>query len=275
MSNPNLVRKVITDINGVTSTRWVKADGSDSPRAINITPPSVAQQLADTPKARMERALDVFSMETLSEGGYRNGVGEKAYNNLWFLAQHAPQLLERLISQSSDDGHLGSLWHHRVNSITMSPLTHDDRDREQHLTTWERRLDIYPMGIDLIQSIGDHNGIDKLLRDHTLATENTVYNLISWGTNTLNRDATEKPDPELAKAVALICIIRGYHDERYWRMDNSRLQYADIAEDAEYISKHVAEVTALVPELVERKSHDPELIRNMLSQASSLREGML
>lgn len=268
MGVSNLIKKTITDKNGVTGTRWVKPDNSPSRPFSGAKPPAPAHPANDA-SARMQDAMEQLYMD-------RSTMEGNAYENMWFLAQHAPDCLNRLVDQLSSSSDLSLLWHDKLERMPMFSVNRDERDRELSIQTWERRLDLYPMGIDLIQSIGDHSDNPAVLRGYTASVDNKVYDLLSFGTNTMTRHATEKPDPELAKAVALICIIRGAYDERLWRIPSAHLQYAAIEDDAEFIKDHVEEVTSMVPELVARKSHDRELIESILNvESQALREGML
>lgn len=269
MTSPNLVPKQITDKNGVTKKHWVRPDASSTLQKPLPAPVAAETVLEERePQWTLDDALEVFR----PDGG---NSSDTSYKNLWFLAHHSQELLDRLLDQCAD-ANLQALWERKIHKVKMTPYKDVPLENQLQLDDWERRLDIYPLGNELIHLVGDDGKNPGLLREHTGTLEVKVTSMLMWGTNLSNRDNREKPAPDLVKALALICIIRGAYDERCWRMNNDNLQYADIEEDAAYISQHVDEVKALVPELVQRKSHDTGLIREMLEgQSKSLTSGML
>lgn len=275
MRSNNLVPKPITDKNGVTRTHWVVPEGSDASR--KPLPAPLASFQAKDEQSSVQLMAEALHL-LYPDGCDRESIG---YQNLWFLAQHAPQQMQLLNEQCSGNDALRDLWIQKMDRVTMfsretSRKMSDEQKRDSInglLAIWTQRLHVYPLGMELIERLGDHWNNPGLLREYTNKLEREVYNLL-W-----SRPLSQRNEPvpdETLEALALIGIIRGIYGRQDNPNDNSGFNYKSVSADIDYIQQHVDEVREVVPELVKRGRYDLALIKEMVNgPARSLTSGML
>lgn len=253
----HLVPEQRTDKNGVTKTRWVRPGGS----GVNTSaiPAPIVPANASNETKLLYTALETF----------KNNLSGDAVANIEFLGKNSPKMLEQIIEQCTDKT-MWTLWHRHLTSGNINSTHLTEYGIAQKVKAIEDRILVFPIATDLVKRLGDYSNSYQLM-----SNVGDVYNRV----NVLMRHGVQKNvdhAPELIQAVTIISVVRGVYASALWRMDNTNTLFSDIEEDARYVSEHLEEVMMLVPELVERKSHDVALLKQIIeSDAPALGSGSL
>jgi hypothetical protein len=263
----SLIPEQRPDRNGHLVTRWVRTFNAQDKKTPIPTPSLTSQPVNETrPQTltapeRDQLVADAKSTLTTGVSNQRINVSqlEKMHAAVYFLAEEAPELLQRVVEQSREDNgaqkFLSSIFTNK--NIAPSSGVHNYWDGTSTGKTPPRGLGIVRTAL-VVSSLGAHLGLDQ----------SEMY-----GLNTAVRSFSfndQNPDDEHIRAYAAIAYARGTHDSGF---DTDTRAVTD--SELDYFAQNMDRIESFLPQIAARRSSDPAMVAVMIGNSQPLAEGSL
>ena len=252
MGMSNLIPTVITDVNGKTTT--VHRRAATGFPTIKKGIPAPGMPLA--PKYVTRQA-----MKDLAAIGFKIIESPHGNKNLFYLAKRYPDLLAEVMTRvQNSKGGEREVWEHLVCNTEMHNANRSLPDHTRN----EYRLwfTLLPAMVDLFSS-----------KNGSLSNVHVIRNISRLAETIISLERQQQrfsEDDEYHRVAAIMTVIQ----INRFAGGTGKVEGRD--NDIDFIAEHWTAVTEVIPELIQRKSADRGIVKQILSsKAPALNSGLL
>lgn len=259
-NNPNLIPTPIVDVTGKQTTVYRK--GAQVPQAKTFpSPMAPLHPEADAIIKRMNAAVERLHEIDFMNRERTSNPPTNLQANLLDLARDAPDMLDEIvdhIAAASEDEKTNLRWAlRRSNTYNAAKARGNEDPAAFARETYKKMLTLHPIAAP-ISVAADKD-----------SSQSIAQYMISGAESLLSGEYGE--DYADLKAAVIVLGIKNLNVSASGVLtadDNDREQIRNIAKD-------IDSVVAVLPELIERRSTDPELVSLLVSSPRAIMEGHL
>jgi hypothetical protein len=260
-NNPNLIPTPIVDVTGKQTTVYRKYT-SQPPSHQVMPPPTVTlSPEAKAHRDRFESALAHVHDAGMIDSKTAQGVAPNLKSNFYDLAMHSPDMLEEIVAHvihAGEDEKMNLRWSLSRADYLKAAKKRGESDPVEFVNGMYRRLLALSPIVAPISVAKSPDSAQSIAQQLIMSVE-TSFNG-NYGEDYSN-----------LKAAVIVLGIKSLtmHENALLTMDESDRERIGI------LSKEIDSAVTVLPELIERKSTDPELVKLLASSSTSIMEGVL